>query len=233
MSQKGVWPKVPPTLTAEQQSAREQFEMHWHQQLPHKYRLLERFNHTFPARLPIKDGCRTLEIGAGIGGHLPFEELSRQDYYVLEKRPRFCEELRKKVDSDRVICGDIETRLSFPEGLFDRVVAIHVLEHLRRLPDALEEISRVMKADGVLDVVLPCEGGFAYSCARKISAERMFEKQSGTSYTPITQNEHVSEYDEIVDELKRKFRVVRSSYFPLVVPVAHINLCVGMRLVKA
>jgi ubiquinone/menaquinone biosynthesis C-methylase UbiE len=37
--------------------------------------------------------------------------------------------------------------MPFEDGYFDRVIAIHVLEHLPDLPRALREISRLMKKD--------------------------------------------------------------------------------------
>ena len=166
----------------------------WHQQLPTRYSSIERFNHGFVSKLPVKDGSTTLEIGAGIGAHSKFEDLTRQQYYipsrvspgVLRRAPQAI------LSSDRVRHGDIERRQPWQDGFFDRIVAIHVLEHLRNLPSAVAEIRRLLKPDGFFDVVLPCEGGFAYSVARKISAERLFRKRFGMDYTPIIRNEHVS-----------------------------------------
>jgi SAM-dependent methyltransferase len=229
---RAAWPKTPPVLSAEQSAAREQFMLLWHQILPSRYRRIESFNHGFPASLPVVMGSRTLEIGAGIGGHLPFENLRSQEYYALELRQEFCHELAKRLGPERVICGDIQDPLALPAAQFDRIVAVHVLEHLPRLPDALEQIGRLLRNDGVFDVVLPCEGELAYSVARKISAERVFRRRFKMDYTPIVRNEHVSNYDEIVTELLTRFRAQTTRFFPFRIPVASINLCVGMRLVK-
>ncbi len=230
MPNTGRWPKRPPVLTAEQERAREAFVAVWHQQLPTRYAAIERFNHGSVSGLPIKPGSTTLEIGAGLGAHAKFEDLTRQEYYCLEYREEFCKELRKAFPSNRVVCGDIEQRQPWPAGFFDRVVSIHVLEHLRNLPAALSEIRRLLKADGTFDVVLPCEGGFAYSVARKISAERLFRRRFGMDYTPIIRNEHVSTLHEIVHELDRMFHVRVRSFFPFPIPVSAVNLCVAFRL---
>lgn len=224
------WPKRPPSLTPEQQRAREAFMAVWHQELPSRYAAVERFNHGFVSSLPIAAGAKTLEIGAGLGAHSRFEDLTRQDYYCLEYREEFCKELKKRFPSDKVRCGDIEQRQPWPDGCFDRIVVIHVLEHLRNLPAALGEIRRLMKADAVLDAVLPCEGGIAYSVARKISAERLFRKRFGIDYGPIVQNEHVSTLDEVLDELDRLFEVRVRSFFPIHVPIKTLNLCLALRL---
>jgi SAM-dependent methyltransferase len=225
------WPKQPPVLTAEQEQAREAFVTVWHQQLPTRYRGIERFNHGSISRLPVKTGSTTLEIGAGMGAHSKFEDLARQQYYCLEYRRAFCDELLKLFPADRVRQGDIEQRQPWADGFFDRIVAIHVLEHLRNLPLAVAEIRRLLKPDGCFDAVLPCEGGLAYAVARKVSAERLFRKRFGMDYTPIIRNEHVSTLDEIVEELGRVFDVGTRRFFPLRLPIRSLNLCVAFRLV--
>jgi hypothetical protein len=110
------------------------------------------------------------------------------------------------------------------------VVAVHVLEHLCSLPAALLEIRRLLAPDGCFDVVLPCEGGFAYGLARKISAERLFRREFRIDYMPIAQNEHVSTVGEIETELRRELTVERSAFFPFPVPIRFLNLCLAMRL---
>jgi SAM-dependent methyltransferase len=207
-----VWPKTPPKLTPEQLKARE----------------------GYVARLPLKNGSVTLEVGAGLGEHAKYEDLSKQEYYCLEYREEFCKELRKIfLLPERVTCGDIQKTQRWDTATFDRIIAIHVLEHLVDLPAALTEISRLLKPDGVFDVVIPTEGGFAYSLARKISAERVFRKNFKMDYGPIIKNEHVSTYDEIIEVLFSKFRLQTRCFFPGFLPISGLNLCVGMRLESA
>jgi SAM-dependent methyltransferase len=230
VSRSGVrWPKQPPPLTPEQQRAREGFVKLWHQRLPRKYSAIESFNHGSVARMPIAPGTRTLEIGAGLGAHSKFEDLSKQDYHVLEYREAFCVELRKVFPADHVHCADIQQRQPWPDGFFDRIVAIHVLEHLPNLPIALDEIRRLLSPNGSFDIVLPCEGGFAYSIARRVSAERLFRRHFHMDYTPIVRNEHVSTLDEIEFELRERFTTTSGAYFPLKVPILTINLVVAYR----
>ena len=226
------WPKTPPCLTSEQLIAREKFMMLWHQELPRKYGLVERFNHGFVTSLPCKQGSKTLEIGAGLGEHSRHEDLSMQEYHCLEYREEFCVELRKLLGPERVYCGDIQIRQTWEDRSFDRIIAIHVLEHLINLPAALSEVSRVLRDDGFFDIVIPTEGGLAYSLGRKLSAERLFRKNFKMAYTPIIQNEHVSTCVEILDELSKLFFVEKRTYFPLKIPSSNLNLFIGMRLKK-
>ncbi len=226
------WPKTPPTLSTEQLQAREQFMMEWHKMLPSKYGIIERFNHGWVAKLPIKPASQTLEIGAGIGEHIKWENLDHQTYFQLEHREDFCKQLRKDYGTEKVVCADIHQQVSFKNASFDRIIAIHVLEHLTNLPKALAEISRLMKPDGVFDVVIPCEGGLLYSFARKISAQRFFEKKFRMPYKPIIQNEHVNTGHEVLEALKHFFDVQKTTYFPAMIPILNSNLCIGLRLVK-
>ena len=227
-----VWPKRPPALTERQRVAREQYMELWHREVLSRYRAIEAFNHGYVARLPVKPGSRTLEIGAGLGSHLEHERLDIQDYHVLEYRQEFCAEIRKRLPASRVRLGDIHVRQDWEDGSFDRVVAIHVLEHLVNLPEALREIGRLLKSDGVLDVVVPCEGGLAHTLARKISAERLFRRRFGMDFLPIHLNEHVNSFNEVVGLLQRHFDTSRRAFFPLRIPIPNVNLCAGFRFVK-
>ena len=109
--------------------------------------------------------------------------------------------------------GDCEERLSFENNYFDRVIAIHVLEHMANLPKALDEITRVLKKDGLFQVVIPCEGSFAHHIARKISAERIFKKRYKTSYDWFIKSEHLNVPYEIFNELKKNFVIKKKTIF--------------------
>jgi len=207
--------------------------MAWHNLLPAKYGIVERFNHGALSKLPPgRQRWRTLEIGAGIGGHLPFGDLSRQEYHCLEVRDEFCRVLEKQPGIAGVHSADIEQRTPFQTGSFDRVVAIHVLEHLRNLPVAVDEISRILAGNGIFDVVLPCEGGLAYYIARRISAKPFFERRFGMSYDPIIASEHVSTLHEVLETLKPSFVAESIARFPLGVPIDGINLAIALRMKK-
>jgi ubiquinone/menaquinone biosynthesis C-methylase UbiE len=222
-------------LTPEQLRIRDEFMGLWHETLPAKYAVIERFNHGYPVRMRRrkKERIRSLEIGAGLGAHLAFEDLSTQEYYALELRPEMAARIAERFPSCTVTTGDCQARLSFEHDYFDRVLAIHVLEHLPDLPAALREIHRVLKPDGQLCVVIPCEGGLAYTLARNISARRLFEKRFNQPYDWLIDSEHINRPDEIVDELARLFTIEGKRYFPLSIPVISLNLCIGLTLTPA
>ena len=226
------WPKALPELTAEQRAVRDQFMALWHEILPRRYGLLERFNQRYPLRSLDRSKARprTLEIGAGLGGHLAYENLERQEYYALELRPAMAERLAERFPQCRALVGDCQVRLPFDDRFFDRVLAIHVLEHLPNLPAALAEVHRVLRPDGCFAVVIPCEGGFAYALARNVSARRVFERRFNQPYDWLIRSEHVNVPGEIAEELDRRFVVAHRRFFPLGLPLVDLNLCIGLTL---
>jgi SAM-dependent methyltransferase len=191
--------------------------------------LLERFNHRYPLRTA-RPGARTLEIGAGVGAHCDWEDLKNQEYYCNELRPELAEEIRARHPKALTAVGDCQGRLDFPDGHFDRVLAIHVLEHLPNLPGALEEIRRVLKPTGRFSVVIPCEGGIAYSLARRLTSQRVFEKRFGQSYDWLIESEHVNRASEVMEQLASRFEPRQRLFYPWLVPSLDLNVLVGLTL---
>jgi SAM-dependent methyltransferase len=228
----GVWPKSAPILTERQQLIREDFYHVWLDQLPKRYGLVEAFNHRYPLRHKPQGQLRTLDIGAGRGEHLEYESLGDQEYLALELRPELAEVIRTKHPQAGVVVGDIQKRLPFPDGHFDRILAVHVLEHLPDLPAALDEVYRLLGPDGQFTVLIPCDPGLAYSIARNISARRLFEQRYNQSYDWFVACEHINSPAEIQNCLGRRFLTVDRTYFPLRIPVVPINLVIGLTLRK-
>lgn len=233
----GKWPKVLPPLTPEQQQRSDEFMRLWHVELAGRprYGLIERFNHRFPIRHSPPNFQTTLEIGAGLGEHLHYEKLSpaqEHGYHCNEFRENMAAEIRRRFPNVRTVVGDCQRRLDFPDGSFDRVIAVHVLEHLPNLPACLRECHRLLRPDtGRLLVVIPTEGSFAYSLARKISAERVWNRRFGSGYAEFYRREHINLPDEILEELQPYFTIEARSYFPLpFLPFVFTNLCLGLAL---
>ena len=228
----GKWPKRQRALSAEEVLIRDQWMKIWledYMTKPTYTNLLERFNQRYPLRTAVR-GAKTLEIGAGTGAHCAWEDLDAQDYYCNELRPELLETLRKKHPTVGSALGDCQRRLDFPDHSFDRVIAIHVLEHLPDLPSALAEIRRLMKPEGRFSVVLPCEGGLAYTLARQFTAKRLFNKRYAWDYDEFIKTEHVNVAEEVIDELGRVFDVEDRAYYPLRVPSSEVNLLIGLTL---
>lgn len=228
------WPKTFPPLTAEQQRISDDFMHHWHEVLPKKFGIIETFNQGYAVKHAPPGFVRTLEIGAGLGEHRRFERLSPEqeaNYYALELRENMSREIARRFPRINTITGDCQAPLDFDDGFFDRILAIHVLEHLPNLPLTVAEMYRLCdKQRGVVSVVIPCEGSLAYGLARRISAQRVFEKRYKQSYRWFIEREHINRPHEILDELRPYFTIEHRSFFPLPVPLIWPNLCIGLTL---
>ena len=227
------WPKVLAPLAPDEQAIHDDFMKRWHEVLPKRYGMVERFNHSFPVRHSTPGFRSTLEIGAGLGEHLSHEHLSAEqerDYVALEMRENMAARLSEAHPNVQSVVGDCQERLSFDDGSFDRYIAIHVLEHLPNLPACLAEAWRLLDKDrGQFLAVIPCEGGAAYSLARRVSAQRMFERAYGRPYSTFISREHINRPHEILAELAPFFRIATQRYFPFAfLPSVQVNICIGL-----
>jgi ubiquinone/menaquinone biosynthesis C-methylase UbiE len=169
-----------------------------------------------------------------LGEHLKYENLSstqKANYTALELRPNMAARIHERFPEIQIHIGDCQKRLEFPDGYFDRILAIHVLEHLPNLPAAIGEMYRLCsKENGVFSVVIPCEGSIAYTLARRISAQRIFEKRYKQPYRWLIEREHLNRPHEIIPELEKWFIIQHRSFFPLPLPFVFCNLCLGLTL---
>lgn len=170
----------------------------------------------------------TLDIGAGLGQHIPYEDLSAQEYHAVELRQDMAKTIVQNFPNVHTLIGDCQQGLPYDDSSFDRVVAIHVLEHLPNLPGALSEIRRLLKPDGLLSVVIPCEGGVGYSLGRRVTTQRVFEKRYKTKYRWHVKSDHVNSAREVIAQLEAHFQVMDSTYFPTRVPSVDLNLLIGI-----
>lgn len=227
----GKWPKYFAPLSPEQIAISNDFMKYWHEVLPKRYGIVDEFNHRYVVKNAPKYFTRTLEIGAGNGEHLKYESLSseqRKNYHAVDIRENMILELRKNHPDIQSRVSDCQNRMAFEDHFFDRILAIHVLEHLPNLPTAVKEMHRVCHpVRGTLQIVIPCEGSLAYGIARKISAQRLFEKRYKQSYKWLIEREHINLPHEIFEELSPFFEIQSSSFFPLPIKMEFCNLCIG------
>lgn len=225
------WPKTFPSLTLEQKIISDDFMRYWHEVLPNKYGIVDKFNHQYSVNTAPPSFFRTLEIGAGTGEHLAYEKLTKEqeeNYIAVDIRENMIAALRSRFPQIKAVVGDCQDRLEFTDGHFDRILAIHVLEHLPNLPKAVKEMHRLCdKKRGVLSIVIPCEGSAAYTLARKISAQRIFEKRYKQSYKWLIEREHINLPEEIFEELSPYFKQVSATFFPIPLRLQFCNLCIG------
>lgn len=228
------WPKVLPPLTPELKRINDDFMEYWHDVLPNKFSIADRFNHEYVLRHCPNEFHRTLEVGCGIGEHLTYEKLTPEqecNYVALDARQNMADRIKKRFPKIQTYVGDCQMHLDFPDGHFDRIIAINVLEHLPDLPRAVDEMHRLCdKKTGFLSVIIPCEGGLAYGIARRISAQRIYEKRYKIPYVNFIGREHINVPWEICEELNKKFRIESRTFFPFPIPLEFCNLFIGLTL---
>ncbi len=221
------WPKQRASLTDEQSAIMADWINEFLSSVKtSRFTWVSRFDHVFANRSAAA-GQRTLEIGAGTGSHLRWE--TDGEYVAVESADELAAQIPAR-DGLSVIVADCEQRLPWDDDSFDRVLAIHLLEHLYNLPAALDEVARVLRPGGVFSVVIPCEGGRLYSLGRRLTTKRMFEKRYHMPYEWMIGADHCNTAREVLDELSSRFEVRRRSFFPSKVPMVDANLVIGLEL---
>ena len=107
-----------------------------------------------PAAAP---DAKVLDLGCGPGIMAPFYLGEGCDYHGSDISEQMIAAARERVRSDRASfsVGDVEAGLDFPDGHFDLVVALGLLEYLDRLDAGVAEIVRLTRPGGALIVSVP------------------------------------------------------------------------------
>ena len=154
--------------------------------------------------LGLHAGDRLLDVGCGFGRH-SYEALRRGATVVATDYS-----LPELVDVDRIVAGmragrelpdgvpagscnaDV-TRLPYPDGVFDRVIASEVLEHIDDDVAALAELVRVLRPGGTLAATVPAT-----------LPEKICWWLSDDYYAPNAVGGHVRVYErgELVDRME-------------------------------
>jgi ubiquinone/menaquinone biosynthesis C-methylase UbiE len=102
----------------------------------------------------LKPGSRCLDVGCGSGTKSgPWITHRGHEYVGVDVSPVAVQQARSRGLDARVITD--ATDLPFAGHEFDVVVCIEVLEHLFRPDEAIDEFSRVLRADGVVIATVP------------------------------------------------------------------------------
>ena len=101
------WPKHLPPLSPEHKVICDDFMKLWHEVLPQRFGVIDKFNHHFPVKYSRPGFKTTIEIGAGLGEHIHYEKLTpeqEENYYANEYRENMAAEIRKA--GGDVVAGD-------------------------------------------------------------------------------------------------------------------------------
>lgn len=166
-----------------------------------------------------------LEVGAGTGKHLQFVRHTFDMYTLTDINPRMLDVAQQVLlrNSPNTLRFEIQTgtSLTYPDNTFDRLIAIHVLEHIYQPHLALREWRRVIKHGGVLSILIPTDPGIAWRLGRHLGPRRNAIAR-GISYDYIIAREHVNSCNNLVALLQHYYPEAKETWWPF--PIASIDL---------
>jgi ubiquinone/menaquinone biosynthesis C-methylase UbiE len=162
---------------------------------------------------------RLLEIGYGSGILLP--ELARRakrlDGIDMHEEVALVTTMLEAMEvKANLRSGDILS-LPYPDGMFQAVVCLSVLEHLTELDRACAEIDRVLAADGIAVVGFPVANAVTTALFRWLGYR--------------AKEIHPSAHGSILIALDRRFRIRHVRRLPDVLPIG-LGLYVACQCVK-
>ena len=138
--------------------------------------------------LPVLRGD-ILEVGSGVGTFskriirdLPDSKITLTDvspYYVKQLEQEICNNYKNNTRKVSCYKLDLENEADYEKigyGKFDSIVAINVLEHVKRDEFALRQLYKMLRTEGILILLVPCHKFLYNAIDRKIGHFRRYTK---------------------------------------------------------
>jgi ubiquinone/menaquinone biosynthesis C-methylase UbiE len=175
---------------------------HWNYLFPIKYIQLYRFRVLLDLLGPDRVG-RLLEAGTGSGIFLPALSRRCRELHACDVHGHMdavaglvrAEGLRVELRTASI------QETGYPDGFFDAVIAVSVLEFVEDLEAALSEIRRILKPDGVFLTICPQQHRFSDAVVGLYSRKKPAE-------------EFIQPRADVAPLLERRFRVIERRRFP-------------------
>lgn len=171
--------------------------------------------------------ARVVEIGAGTGEHLQYVRHQYDEYVITDMDPAALDVAKQKVSAHGPgklrFEVQVGSELAYADHSFDRVVAVHVLEHIFPPHIALKEWARVLKPGGLLSVLIPTDPGMAWRLGRHLGPRKNALAQ-GIAYDYIMAREHVNSCTNLIAILKHYFPDSVDAWWPFPIPSVDVNL---------
>ncbi len=106
--------------------------------------------------LALQSGERVLEVGSSSGYRIERFLKKGIKAWGIDADSQAVQEGMKRQSTVTLIKADAED-LPFEDGFFDKILSVHLLEHLVNPVSAVEEMARVLKPCGYGVIVVPCE----------------------------------------------------------------------------
>lgn len=156
--------RLPGWYKSEQQSEENNI---WRHHLRKRRQLVEEKIKDFLSHIQSSNVDRLLDIGCGDGNHLNYLAKYAGTLYGSDYNPTRLERARENNPQATIFLGDI---LNYPaaDQFFDVIFFNHVIEHISDDVQALHEVSRILKAGGLLVLGTPNEGATWWQVAYKL-----------------------------------------------------------------
>ncbi len=199
------------------------------------HRAVDESTHHWTAQMfahrTLKDKGWVADLGCGVRD-ISCDSASSVKRIGVDIDRSYLEELSKGTKKRFLVQADIES-LPFQDEAIHCCFVLHALEHIYNLRYAVKEIKRVTRAGGYVYVGLPCEGGILRDFLRSVTTAKRNSKRFGIDYEKVCRIEHCQKARDVIDMLKKEFKMVGSHFFPLsLLPSIHINLTVSFEFQK-
>lgn len=160
-----------------------------------------------------------LDIGCGSGIFLKELKNRCNNLHAIDmhKKMHLVQDMIRKEEINANLAEGSVIDLPYDSETFDCVVSVSVLEHIRELDRALNEIRRVAKSDAVIVLGLPVENRiteiilrFAYTLLPNVKLK----------------DEHVSTHSDIINAANVIFKNSEICSYPPCIPLDYSSYCV-------
>ena len=147
-----------------------------------------------------------LEVGSGLGEHLPFVKHKFESYFQTDIRP-----LVGTITTHNhqgLIYSEVADvmQLQYGDNKFDRCIATCLLLHLENPEIALRELRRVTKhPGGQITLLVPCEPGILLRIARVMITAKKAKRLGFSGYELFNARDHVTYLPRIDRLIKHVF----------------------------
>lgn len=184
----------------------------WNYEFPIKYIQLYRFK-TILKLLGSKVYENLLEAGTGSGIFLPELSSHCKNLYACDIHPHM-DNLQHLLSHYKISNYDIKQqdiqKTTYPNDHFDAIVAVSMLEFVDNIQEALDEIRRILKPDGIFVTICPMENkllDFFVTYYSKRPAEDQFRDSRKHVAKSLEENFRVVEKGYLLPIIGKKFPV--------------------------